>query len=326
MLDYYYYPKLNKLDKQINKLDKIDKQMDKNIQKDSFDEMIDFDEINPTTKSQPIINDKIEKEIILKLRMSTKLKNVLKTLQHNNHSKKIADSLIENIKELPCDISFFNLSSENTKLSCLNKDKISRLEKTIKKNNKYSLGSYKSTLRQEIRIGKIINNLFPNIFTPMEIESFVNEFKCEHDLMNGIIDIKFVSGEDLYYWYKYENYNQRAGGPLNNSCMRSVDKKILQLYIDNPNQVKLAIFTKNNKLEARALIWETNHGTYMDRIYYTQDHIKNIYEKYALDHNWLYRETLRERNLTVSLDHGKYVYTPYFDSFRYNGTKKLVMK
>jgi hypothetical protein len=257
--------------------------------------------------------------------MTTRLKKLLKTLQNIKGSKKVATALLEGIRKLPVNISFFDMvNDKNEYLSFLPKNRIVGMERIEDEKGKLRLNSYKSPQRQEMRLGRIINRILPDQFTAKEIEDFVNEYKSEHDMITGNIGIRLVDGKEIAYWYDYRKYNQKAGGTLNNSCMRNVGKDRLSLYVDNPNQVKLAIYTRNNQLEARALVWQTDKGVYMDRIYYTQDHLSNAFQRYAENQGWkIYNR--RERNMSVRLDNNKRDYIqnhPYLDTFQYreNGT------
>lgn len=102
--------------------------------------------------------------------------------------------------------------------------------------------------------------------------------------------------------------------------MRNVGGERFSIYVDNPEQVKLAIYTRNNKLEARALIWETDKGKYMDRVYYTKDHLANAFYKYAENNGWLHRNMKNLPKMEVNLENNKMDYIrnqPYFDTFRY---------
>ena len=170
-----------------------------------------------------------------------------------------------------------------------------------------------------MRIGRVINKLFGGKFKPSDIEVFVNEYKSEHDMMTGNIDIELVEGDDITYWYDYKKY--APGGTLGKSCMRDVGSRRLQMYSDNPEVIKLAIYKRHDKLEARALVWVTDKGMFMDRRYYTKDHLDNAFQSYAKKKGWMYKGQNGLNKLTVKLKHNKSLYgntRPYLDTFTYN--------
>jgi hypothetical protein len=264
------------------------------------------------------------------LRYTTTFKKILKKLNVIDNGRKnkigIADKFLTDFKKLETNISFFDVvDDDNVKLSYLPKNRILGFRRVINpKSKKYKLLDdkdntvYKSTMRQKLRLGRIINKLWNNEFTAEQIENFVNDYKAEHDMLHGNINIKLVSGKDIAYWYDYHKY--APGGTLNKSCMRAVGKNRLALYVDNPEKIKLAIFTKGEKLEARALVWETNQGVYMDRIYYTVDHLANSYVAYADKMGWMCynKKNQIKKQLVVNLEHGDkkyYANHPYLDSF-----------
>jgi hypothetical protein len=308
---------------------------------DEFDDIEDFDtmDISGDDEYKDRIRKKLEdddekqkeKELAskvvhknkgdIKLRMSSKLKKMFVKLQGVKETKKIADFLIDNIKKLPTDDSFFNMvDDENDKLSFLPYNRINGMEKTKKDNGKVSFGAYKSPQRQTKRLGRIINQLAPDMFTPREVEIFVNAYRGEHDFMNGNIDIRIVEGRDIAYWYNQAHYNKNVHGTLNNSCMRAVPAARFDMYVNNPNKIKMATFIKNNKLEARAIIWYGDNGNiYMDRVYYTHDHLRNAFENYATKQGWYYHGQRNIPRIELRLDNMRGVNNPpYLDSMTVN--------
>jgi len=263
----------------------------------------------------------------VRLRMTTKLKKVFLTLEKRPQTRDIANVFLKNIRKLECNISFFNIIDDvNDSLSFLPRNRIIGLErKEDTETGKKRIGAYKSPQRQQMKLGRIINRLFPGKFKPADIEIFVNEYKGEHDMATGNIAIELVHGKDIAHWYASKMY-AGGGGTLNNSCMRNVNKNRFNLYVDNPDQIEMAIYTRAGKLEARALVWHTDKGIYMDRIYYTKDHLANAFKRYAERNGWMYRDQRNLPRLRVRLTTNKREYQgnhPYFDSFRYNNNGTL---
>jgi hypothetical protein len=74
-----------------------------------------------------------------------------------------------------------------------------------------------SKSRNDVKIGKLINSLFPGKYTPQEVEEFVSRFKR---YASGENDNKFkiVEGDEIKAPYLYSNYAEDT--ELGNSCMK----------------------------------------------------------------------------------------------------------
>ena len=67
-------------------------------------------------------------------------------------------------------------------------------------------------------------------------------------------------------------------------------QKYLDIYVDHCKM--LVLLNKNtDKISGRAIIWEIDGKTLMDRVYYTEDHMLDIFINYAKEHKWYYRES-----------------------------------
>lgn len=213
------------------------------------------------------------------------------------------------------------------------------------------LGIYKKS-RNQIKIGKLINRLFPNKFTDKQIEEFVNTFKAT--IENQGEKIRVVEGSDISFWYDSSNYKERSG-TLGNSCMAS-KSNIFQLYTHNPEVCKMVILVEDDKLLGRALVWKLNsinktfekteEGAtqsvelkpeyFMDRQYTINDSDVIKFQNYAKENGWSYKSnnnhhslenitffnTSKRVNMTVTVKPYKgdsdYEYSryPYLDTFR----------
>jgi len=281
----------------------------------------DVDDVDDGVEKKKLIKSE---EGNIKVRFTTKLKKILMTLQKRKESKDIADAFIDSYKKHSSDISFLDMVNDsNDQLSYLPRNRIIGMERTkSEKTGKMVLNSYGSDQRQQMRLGRIINRLWPDRFNARQVELFVNEYKSEHDMITGNINIQLVHGNDIYEWYQEKMY--AGGGTLGNSCMRRANKAQLSLYTDNPQKIRMAIYTRGGKLEARAIVWTTDNGIFMDRIYYTKDHLQNAFVRYAERNGWMHRDqNPRPPHLIVRLVtqvRGNY---PYLDSFRItnNGTR-----
>ena len=193
--------------------------------------------------------------------------------------------------------------------------------------------------RQTGKPGRIIKKLLAKDYKERDIELFSNQLKAE--IMN-FGDFAIVSGEDICYWYSSDNYYQ-ISGTLGNSCMR-YDQ--CQCYFDiYKDLAKMLICTKDGKLLGRAILWEIDGKTYMDRVYVCMDYLEEQFYQYAMEKGWTIREdnsllydessqrwleasdnykNARELDITLTCTY-KYPKFPYMDSFRYFDPETLIL-
>lgn len=185
--------------------------------------------------------------------------------------------------------------------------------------------------RQTGKPGRIIKKLLAKDYKERDIELFSNQLKAE--IMN-FGDFQIVSGEDICYWYRSENYYKIAG-TLGNSCMRYDECQCyFEVYKD---LAKMLICVKDNLLLGRAIVWEIDGITYMDRVYVCLDYLEEQFYQYAMEKGWTIRENnslLYDENSQRWLEASdnykvpktlditltcvyKYPRFPYMDSFRY---------
>ena len=182
--------------------------------------------------------------------------------------------------------------------------------------------------RNSIKIGKFVNKVFRGTLTNVEVEDFVNQFKSKQEV-DPVVEL--VSGDKIAYWYDIKNYNPGYGGTLRNSCMASVPSGFFDIYTKNPEVCRLATLKNGDKLVARALVWKVesddypNVKYYMDRIYYTKDHYRNILKDYAKEQGWGIYDSfevidfngkLISPTMRVKIKNIKYESFPYMDTFR----------
>ena len=193
--------------------------------------------------------------------------------------------------------------------------------------------------RQTGKPGRIIKKLLAKDYKERDIELFSNQLKAE--IMN-FGDFAIVSGEDICYWYNSDNYYQ-ISGTLGNSCMRYNE---CQCYFDvYKDLAKMLICTKDDKLLGRAILWEIDGKTYMDRVYVCMDYLEEQFYQYAMEKGWTIREdnsllydessqrwleasdnykNPRELDITLTCTY-KYPKFPYMDSFRYFDPETLTL-
>lgn len=179
--------------------------------------------------------------------------------------------------------------------------------------------------RNRMKIGKFFNRVM--YMDEDRLENLVNWYKAVYNIVTEDYNkvFRIVHGRDIVYWYNQRNY-VTGGGTLNNSCMRGSSDDRFDLYVDNPDVCKLLIMVdeKSGKLLARALMWETDKGIYIDRPYcrYDKDHM--LYKKFA-EKNGYNSYYNRKHSMTVKLKSKIYNNPPYLDTFRYDTVRKILI-
>ena len=156
--------------------------------------------------------------------------------------------------------------------------------------------------RQEIRLGRAIRLLLTAYSVPVtdaQIELFVNDYRAAFSIANNVFSrFEIVEGAQLLYWYHRNRYEFPHQGMLGSSCQAVGREDWLQIYIDNPQTVKLLILKSENtdeKIIGRALLWTLDDGrTLMDQIYTSKDSDNRVFREYATAKGYVeinYRDT-----------------------------------
>jgi hypothetical protein len=192
---------------------------------------------------------------------------------------------------------------------------------------------WSSPQRIETRIGRLVVRLLGEKMPPGELESFVNEYKSIITAKKLSRHFKIVEGEDIRKWYLLTNYSESKGGNLKNSCMRHVFcQEYFDLYTNNPEKIKLLILLDETreKILGRSLIWKLDRPEgkiFMDRVYFSDDFILNIFINYAIKRDWIYRlenmdnllhvvynNTVKNETLVVKVKNENYKNYPFVDN------------
>lgn len=163
--------------------------------------------------------------------------------------------------------------------------------------------SLKTKSRNEAKISKLVNSIFPNEYTDAEGQKKMREFLSKYAAaVSGKAEedrFKLIEGEEIRGRYNMEGY-AFLEGELGESCMRYPKcGKYLDIYVENPEVCKLLILTNDeDEVLGRALVWKIDiliEGVeyYMDRIYAVDDSIKEAFKEYADKKRWLKRLTSR---------------------------------
>jgi hypothetical protein len=127
-------------------------------------------------------------------------------------------------------------------------------------------------------------------------------------------NIKEIKGEEIANYYNHPNISNE--GILGNSCMNRMENEIFQLYTKNTESVRLIVYEEDEYLLARALLWKTNKGWVMDRVYYSNDKYFYTFEKYAKEKGYKNKNEINS-SYTVKLNNSKFDKYPYLDTFNY---------
>jgi hypothetical protein len=232
-------------------------------------------------------------------------------------------------------------------------DSMLNIEIDSERHSKYiSIGNIYNSHRElwtksknPIRIGKLVNTIFPDRFTQLEVDYFVKKFKSVQSGENEKIYV--VSGDEIAYWYDHNNYLRNVG-TLGSSCMSKGDKSWFDIYVKNPEVCNMLVVTDLDsdgleKLKGRALIWYPTNvyeysdsefkefDTFLDRQYSIDPSIVEKMCDYANRMGWAYKTENSHTNLRGVTFNGKnikldmevqlnknltYNYFPYLDTFR----------
>ena len=208
-----------------------------------------------------------------------------------------------------------------------------------------------SKSRVKIKVGRFIKKFYTEFsltefkINDAEIEKFVNLYKSyfSEDGKN----LKVVEGKDIQKYYLEDNYYRDGGyinGTLWNSCMRQRERnEFMTLYTVNPNIKMLVLFDDNEKVKARAILWESGvfdengkEWKVMDRVYSFFDHQVDILKKWADENGYIYKwrqdakselyflvDGKKKRlNLSVKLEKNTFETYPYLDTFKFYNVKE----
>jgi hypothetical protein len=209
------------------------------------------------------------------------------------------------------DMDYLDAKDEST-ITYMPIDKVSRSLESGK-------DPWTATSRVAMKVGRFFNKIL--FIEDSKIENLANRFKTFYKISKGDFSEIFtiVHGEDIRFWYNVANYVP-GGGSLNSSCMRGATTQ-LDLYVENPDVVKLLIMTENNKLSGRALMWTTDRGVYIDRPYCRYDTDQHMYKKYAEHfkyHSFYTRTGAIQARARLRKTYDS-AHKPYLDSMQLNG-------
>jgi len=261
------------------------------------------------------------------------------------------------LKDTKGDISLLNVDGLDT-ISFTTSAKLSQhfsvFDESILSTYIYPLSSNSAEIyhknRYSIKIGRLINKLFGNKYNSSEIEKFVNIYKS---IMRKSL-LVFEVWSDINKGYSSSLYTQdaRDANALLNSCMND-ELAIITFYTYVPVKL-LVLLNSEGHIFGRALIWETNRGLFMDRIYTAFDCDYYKFIEYARENKIIYKDKNKsgpnieyvkdgitswfEMSISLKFDIVEYSYDdaffsgeapkdiPYMDTFIYGFDRTLTNK
>lgn len=256
--------------------------------------------------------------------VSEELRQVLTQIEHDStvaqlllKKRHLKDDLVDD------PVNYISTSeTDSSKISYLTGDRIERMNP-----DEY----WTSSRRFIAKPGAFVTKIFKDI-SSKEVEKFSNLYKSFNK--KTAFKLSVVSGKDIKRFYYYESY-QSDRGTLGASCMKhESSQRLLNIYSDNPEQIKMLVMTNSDGLlMGRALLWTVGSYKLMDRIYTICDEdLAFWFKKWATDNGFLYKseqnwyntlqfekngDKKQEIKLKVSLENSDYRHYPYMDTFKF---------
>ncbi len=190
--------------------------------------------------------------------------------------------------------------------------------------------------RNDAKMTKVVNALFPGEYTTAEGQEKLREFIGEYKALTSDMYFELVSGEEIRDWYDEECYFPGSKkSDLHRSCMRdSSCRSYFDIYVKNPDVCSLLIYrNKGGLIKGRAVIWKVEYRDdeylMMDRVYFVDEEAKQAFISHAEENGWMYRESQSagttkrfmlngkrmSADLTLDLEEWEFDEYPYIDTF-----------
>ncbi len=264
------------------------------------------------------------------------------------------DLLKSDKKEFKPDLTFIDISDKDGYVSFsqssnivqkisdivdfkFNKDKIMLSDTDIDKIQKD--GSIFNKSRNDIKISRLVNTLFPKKYTEDQVVEFTNLFKIEVDKQK--YTFKIVEGKEISKYYDESNYIENTENSLGASCMRySHCVDYLKIYEENINTCCLLVLVDNNdKVVGRSILWKDfvidsvniTPKYIMDRIYFHKEYMLITFIQWARENDTMYKTNNNNNDIisftynnisydkldiAILLDETRFEKYPYMDTFR----------
>ena len=202
------------------------------------------------------------------------------------------------MEDVDTKISYLNLGDDNSTITFLKPEKVDK----IRDEKGWTISDvFREVKGNGVRVGRLTRKVIElynksndkNLkFTDQEIEKFVNAYKAQYDFSNNIMDsFTLLSGEDdIKEAYSEDNYYSE-GGTLGGSCMRYDECQYYFELYTNTSVNLLVMKSPSKKIMGRAVIWTLKDGKkFMDRVYTNRDSDVKLFEQYAEENKFIYKE------------------------------------
>lgn len=158
-----------------------------------------------------------------------------------------------------------------------------------------------------IRLGRWIKKSFGNQISDHDLQKLTaditNLFWISSD------QIKVLRGEDIRDFY--------LNGGISSCMAYRNTQDFLDIYVDNPDVIGLVTIKSGGKA-GRALLWTTEEGDYLDRIYHTSDSCLHALQNWGKQHcKMSYQKDSRPPDVEVYIRDGLRSFWPYLDTYCY---------
>lgn len=240
------------------------------------------------------------------LKISTKLKKSLRTINDPVSKDLLASTATDKGNYLGTRKGFLTYVPAN---------KLKDIEKPYAVNN-----------RVRGKPAKVARRFCTTHHSDAEYERFHNSF---YALNFNVKSLQIIKGDDIVKVYN-DWYDRRPSSYGVTSCMTGAGAYRFELYTKFPKKVRMLVMwdtTDDGKkvVIGRAVLWSTNKGIYLDRIY-GSDVAQKFMRNYADRHGWMrhlgynepYDEAWKSTEVEVDLgDVARPSNPPYLDTFAY---------
>ena len=200
---------------------------------------------------------------------------------------------LEKFKEFYPEISQLLLSLNNKDFPSIN---ICNVNVDLEDPEFLKFTTEKNQKTQSVKTGRMLKRLLDlideksNNISSEDMEKAINMFKAI--IAYNKDKFKEVSGPDIYTYYNMIPYEKVTGkGQMGKSCMNQKPEGFFELYINNPEKVKLVVLEEKGEMVGRAILWKTDNGfEFLDRIYTYEDKDIDTFKLYADDNGYWYKE------------------------------------
>lgn len=198
---------------------------------------------------------------------------------------------------------------------------------------KYKLNNLKQVITPSVwdpeqrfhsSVQKVLNKVFPTEFSERDKNLFAAAYYRTVIFEDPSYEMKIVEGNAIRDGYHQENYLPNNSSNLWNSCMKhDYCQDYLEIYVEYPEMVKMAVLYKNGMVAARSLLWNIDGKTYFDRVYSYNSVAESLITNSLLSQDYI---MLREfhgsqiKSLSIPFSYSNLTqieYFPYIDSFQY---------